>query len=443
MRSSWAFAFGCGLLPLVAEAEEFRVEQVADGLDMPVFATSPPGDHDRLFIIEQRSAKIRILDLNQMMFLGTDFLEIDAALVSTDSEKGLLGLAFHPDYQTNPAPVGPPNGYFYVNYTSSADTTRIVRYEASGDPDVADPNSAEIVLEFAQPQVNHNGGWIGFGPDRLLYIATGDGGGGYDSAPGHTAGTGNAQDITDNLLGKILRIDVDGDDFPGNPNANYAIPADNPFVGVVGDDEIWSYGLRNPWRPSFDRLTGDLYIADVGQGSTEEIDVHPDGSPPGVNYGWRLREGLSQTPPPNMGEDVGGPKPSGAIDPIYEYDHSQGRCAIVGGYVYRGPVPLLQGHYFFSDACASNIWSLRFNGDDPAVHDGSNYTESTDWTAAFSPPDFFFDVSSFGEDEAGNLYILELNSGDVYRVVPEPGIGISGIVALACLAAIRSREPRH
>lgn len=291
-------AFGAATSTL---AQDFSVERIATGLSRPVFLTAPPADTSRVFIVEQRSGstgRIQLLPLPSGS--ATTFLSISP--VATGSEQGLLGLAFHPDFATN--------GYFYVNFTDAAGDTRIVRYHADGDPPTADPASATMVLSISQPQSNHNGGWMAFGPDRYLYVATGDGGGGNDNGVGHTPEIGNAQDGTDNLLGKILRLDVDGDDFPGDATRRYAIPDDNPFVGEALDDEIWALGLRNPWRPSFDRATGDLYIADVGQGAREEIDVEPANGSGGENYGWRLREGTIATPPMGGVGDRPRPAPS-------------------------------------------------------------------------------------------------------------------------------------
>jgi glucose/arabinose dehydrogenase len=397
------------------DAQSFSTVLYASGLDRPVFLTAPPGSIGRAFILDAHLGQIRILRLATRTLEPTPFLTIPG--VSTGDEQGLLGLAFHPDYATN--------GYFYVNYTDP--NTKIVRYQVSADPDVADPTSATPVLGFVQPQSNHNGGWIGFGPDGFLYIASGDGGGGNDSGTGHTTGTGNAQDTTDNLLGKVLRIDVDADAFPADPLRNYGIPPDNPFVGVSGDDEIWVYGLRNPWRASFDRLTDDLYIGDVGQNRCEELDVQPGTSTGGENYGWRLREGVIATP------NVGGSPPAGAIDPIFDYPHAgTGEpcsdpgtgftgVAITGGYVYRGPVAELDGRYFFADFATGELWSLRYDGSDPSSFDGTNYTELTDHTG---DPDFTPDVgsigsvASFGEDGIGNLYVVDLG-GEVFYI-PEP-----------------------
>jgi hypothetical protein len=274
------------------------------------------------------------------------------------------------------------------------------------------------ILSIDHPQTNHNGGWIDFGPnDGFLYVAVGDGGGGNDNGTGHTAGTGNAQDITDNLLGKILRIDVHNDAFPADANRNYANPGSNPFVGVTGDDEIWAYGLRNPFRSSFDPANGNLYIGDVGQGAREEIDVQLASSGGGENYGWRLREGMIQTP----AGGIGGAKPPGAIDPIYDYLHGSGTTqgnSVTGGIVYRGPITAMQGHYFFADFVNDRIWSLAFDGSAPSTHNGTNYTNFVDRTDQLVVSGTTIDsIVAFGDDLAGNLYIVDIG-GEIFRVVP-------------------------
>jgi glucose/arabinose dehydrogenase len=407
-----------------ASPQSFSTARIASGLARPVFLIAPPGDADRVFVVEQHTGRIRIINLADGSLNTTPFLTVTG--LSTGNEQGLLGMAFHPDYGVN--------GYFYVYFTDP--NTNVVRFQVSSDPDVADPLSETPVLGFSQPQANHNGGWIGFGPDDHLYIASGDGGGSNDNNNGHTIDTGNAQDLTENLLGKILRIDVDADDFPADLQRNYAIPADNPFVGVAGDDEIWAYGLRNPWRPSFDRATGDLYIADVGQSRCEEIDVQPGTSTGGENYGWRLREGVIATPTGG----VGGPPPAGSIDPIFDYPHpgSAGSepCSgpgagftgnsVTGGVVYRGPIAELAGRYFLADFVTAELWSLRFDGSSPNLFDGTNYTELTNHSGdpRFTPDmGTIGSVSSFGEDDAGNLYVLDLNDGEVF-FVPEPTAGL-------------------
>jgi glucose/arabinose dehydrogenase len=401
----WGLVMEGGL----AWADGLAVQRVATGLSRPLYITAPPGDTARLFVVEQHTGLIKVLDLATGAINATPFLDLDG--LATGSEQGLLGLAFHPDYANN--------GYFYVNFTASGGgTTYIRRYRVSANPDIVDSGSATTVLTYGQPQSNHNGGWIGFGPnDGLLYIATGDGGGGDDNDAGHTPGTGNGQDITNNLLGKILRIDVNGDDFPEDPNRNYAIPPTNPFAGIPGDDEIWAYGLRNPWRPSFDRATGDLYIADVGQNTREEINFQAASSAGGENYGWRLREGTIATPTGG----VGGPAPPGAVEPIQDYGHTgapNGGFSITGGYVHRGPIELLQGVYLFADYVSSQVWSFRF--------DGSVVTDFTNRTAQLAPDiGSMSSIASFGEDTLGNLYIVDLG-GDVFKVVADTdGDGIA------------------
>jgi glucose/arabinose dehydrogenase len=402
LRTIAAAALTLSLFAYDAHAAVTTV-RVASGLSMPVFVTAPPGDTQRLFILEQHTGQIRILDLGDLTLNETPFLTVPN--ISDGDEQGLLGLAFHPDYAEN--------GLFYVNVTNGSGDTEIRRYSVSENPDIADPQSMLFTIGYEQPQENHNGGWIGFGFDEYLYIASGDGGGSNDNLTGHTAGTGNAQDITNNLLGKILRIDVVVDDFPDDDERNYGIPASNPFVGVTGDDEIWAYGLRNPWRASFDMPTGRLYIGDVGQNQREEIDVQPGDSTGGENYGWRLREGMIQTP------TVGGPRPPGAIDPIYNYTRGDGAFqgfVVTGGYVYRGPIAELQGRYFFADYATERIWSLVYDGSDPSEFDGTNYTELTDRTEELAPAGFSINsISSFGEDAVGNLYIVD-HGGEVFRI---------------------------
>jgi Glucose / Sorbosone dehydrogenase len=411
---------------LFAPAGTPATERVATGLDQPVFLTAPPGDTTRVFIAELRTGAIRILRLSDRTLLPTPFLTVPG--VSQSGEQGLLGLAFDPNYASN--------GYFYVRYNDTNAYNRVVRYHVSPDPTVADANSATLVLEYFQPSIFHNGGWIGFGPDGYLYLTTGDG-----------TLSGNAQQISGTLLGKVLRIDVHGDDFPLDPGRNYAIPPDNPFMNVDGDDEIWAYGLRNPWRASFDRLTGDLYIGDVGQNSCEEVDVQDAAAAGGANYGWSLREGLIA---------YDGAKPPGAIDPIFSYPHPGANCGgpdhgpafvgnvITGGYVYRGPDPSLRGRYFFLDEGNPHLWSLVWDGSDPAAANGTNFTDLTDHSTdpAWAPnAGSFVSIASFGEDAVGNLYALDLD-GDVFRL-PEPAgaapaIGLAALVALARARTVQS-----
>lgn len=371
-----------------------QVQRIATGLDSPLFVTSPPGDLDRLFIVEQ-TGQIRIRDRNTGTLLATPFLDLPNGNLTTGGERGLLGLAFHPDYARN--------GFFYVNFTDANGNSIVARYQVSADPNAANLDSALTVLTLAQPFANHNGGWMDFGPDGFLYLAFGDGGSANDP-------DNRAQNI-DDLLGKILRIDVNGDDFPSDPNRNYAIPPSNPFVGTAGADEIWAAGLRNPWRPSFDRLTGDFFIADVGQNTREEVNFQNANSTGGQNYGWRLREGTIATP------GVGGPPPPGAVDPVYDYSHGIAQFrgeSVTGGYVYRGPIESLQGQYIFGDFISEQIWSIRVDRDTGTMVAGS----LVDLTQRFDPDVGTIDlISSFAEDETGNLYVVDLG-GEVFQVVP-------------------------
>ncbi len=400
--------WSCATLLVVALPATFpscvTTTRVANGLSLPVFVTAPVGDTNRLFIVE-KGGLLKTLDLttNQV----TPFLDLRSQVFS-DGEEGLLGLAFHPQFAANRR--------FYVfhtaKYTQEADRTLVLKefLASAANPNVADPTTERLLLRLSDPQDNHNGGWIAFGPDGFLYVSIGDGGSGNDDGPGHTPGTGNAQDITDNLLGKILRINPDPatDDFPEDPNKNYSIPAGNPFVGVTGDDEIWCFGLRNPWRCSFDRQTGDLWMGDVGQNQREEIDFLPAGSTGGQNFGWRLREGTIPTP------TVGGAPPVGNVEPVYDYTRGTGTFqgnSVTGGYVYRGPITSLQGTYFFADFATKKIWSFKRNG--------TGITELTDWTTKLKPKTGAIgNVSAFGEDAAGNLYIVDYD-GEIYRIVDQ------------------------
>ncbi len=418
---------------LWAGAEPLASRRLVGDLQLPVYVTYAPGDTQRLYVVEKPGA-IRVVDrvtgaLNPAALL--DINDLVGGGNSPNDERGLLGIAFHPDYQRN--------GFFYVNYTGEGGETHIVRYTALA-PDQADPASAVNLLELPQPQGNHNGGWLDFGPnDGYLYIATGDGGNFCDGGEGHTPDTGNAQDLTDNLLGKILRLDVDG----GSP---YAIPASNPFVGLTGDDEIWAYGLRNPYRCSFDRQTGDLYLSDVGQAAREEIDYQSAGSAGGENYGWRCTEGdvCSSTADsfcPTTGCTCNGP---GLTAPIHAYSHTDPPpntpfvCAVIGGVVYRGAaIPSLDGTYLFSDFCAARIWTFRVVG--------GALTDFADRTADLSPSldgQLINQIAAFGEDALGEVYIVDQGSGStgqIFKIVPPPPVGDingDGIVNAADLALL-------
>ena len=352
------------------------LETVATGLDFPLYLTTAPGDDNRLFIVE-KGGLIRIIKNGTL--LETPFLDIHR-LVSTGGEQGLLGLAFDPGYATN--------GRFYVSYTDTSGDSKIVRYLVSGNPDVAQTAPDRVLLTIDQPFANHNGGNIVFGPDGYLYIGMGDGGSGNDPH-------GNGQDKTD-LLGSLLRIDV-------HPQDDYTIPGDNPFISLPSArPELWDIGLRNPWRFSFDRKTGDLYIAYVGQNAREEINVAPSaqGRGKGINYGWNIMEGAICTPGVNTNCNK-----TGLTLPVLDYDQSNGNCSVTGGYVYRGSaIPGIQGTYFYADYCAG--WVKSF------VYRNGAATDHKEWKA-LSPGG---NITSFGEDGQGELYILTSQRG-VYRII--------------------------
>lgn len=370
--------------------------RVVSGLTRPLFVTAPPGDVDQLFLVEQDG---RIEILRDGAVLPKAFLDISAqtrspADIGGGNEEGLLGLAFHPDYSTN--------GWFFVFHTDSTGSNNVIaRYTVSADPDVADAASRTQVLSIPHTFAsNHNGGAIGFGPaDGYLYIGTGDGGSSCDP-------NGVAQSLG-SLLGKLLRIDVDALPF--------SVPADNPFVGgVTTDDVIWSYGLRNPWRWSFDRITGALYIADVGQQQAEEINCRPASSAGGENYGWDRFEGMT-CPNPSCGSQ-GSCLLTDNVLPVAEYDHTAG-CSITGGYVYRGcRMSDLHGHYFYADFCTDFVESFRTDAACAAPLPVSR--------AADLAPGGSLDIGSivsFGEDPRGEIYIVD-RGGEVFKIVPELSI---------------------
>ncbi|MDZ4781530.1 MAG: PQQ-dependent sugar dehydrogenase [Planctomycetia bacterium] len=381
----------CVALALDASAVSITAERVANNLSRPVYTGSPAGDNGRLFIAEQHTGIIKILDQSTGTINPTPFLDLGG--LATGNEQGLLGVAFHPDFANN--------GKFYVSLTVSGGDTEIREYLVGDDPNVADPNSGRLVMGYDQPFSNHNGGWMDFGPhDGYLYIASGDGGDGND--PGN-----RALDITDQKLGKLLRIDVDGND---GPTGQYGIPAGNPFVGATGDDEIWAFGLRNPWRNGFDRETGDLYIGDVGQGQREEVSFQAADSAGGENYGWRVMEGTFCA---NGNRNQPCDDPS-FIGPIHEYSHvggPDGGFVITGGYVYRGEaMPFLDGAYFFADFATEQIWTFKY--------DGETKTDFQNRTNAIHPDTGTVDqISAFGEDASGELYIVDLG-GQIYKLVP-------------------------
>ncbi len=361
-----AAALGCA----TAAADEIRLVEVADGLDQPVYLTHAGDGSGRMFVVEQ-AGRVRVL--REAGVATTPFLDI-SGIVRSGGERGLLSVAFHPAYSRN--------GFFYLNYTDRDGDTVVARYSVSRDAERGDPASAAQLISIGQPYGNHNGGQVAFGPDGYLYIGMGDGG-----------WAGDPRDRAQNprsLLGKMLRLDVDSSE-------PYAIPPDNPFAASNGAaPEIWALGLRNPWRFSFDRLTGDLYIGDVGQNKWEEIDSQPAGHRGGLNYGWRIMEGAHCFNP------ASGCGRQGLTEPVHEYSQAQG-CSVTGGYVYRGrTLAELAGTYVFADYCAGTIWGLSREA-------GGGWSRTTLLESGFA-------ISSFGEDEEGALYVLDYSGGRVSKL---------------------------
>jgi glucose/arabinose dehydrogenase len=344
--------------------DDYELSMIADGYDKPLYLTHSGDGTGRLFILEQRG-KIRIID-SEFKQINTPFLDISSK-VKSGGERGLLGLAFHPSYGEN--------GFFYVHYSDLRGDTVISRFKVSGDPNLANPNSEDVLLTTDQPFGNHNGGQIAFGPDGYLYIGLGDGGAGGDPME-------NGQDPS-TLLGTILRINVD----EGLP---YTIPNSNPFFNIpTARPEVWAYGLRNPWRFSFDRAKGDIFIGDVGQNQWEEINYQPADSKGGENYGWNQMEGNHCF--------VSGCSPEAYVPAFAEYSHSDG-CSVTGGYIYRGALdPQIYGTYFYGDYCSGRIWILFETGDGEWVNEFWMRTS--------------FSISSFGEDEAGEIYVIDYDGG--------------------------------
>ncbi|MBI4761640.1 MAG: PQQ-dependent sugar dehydrogenase, partial [Chloroflexi bacterium] len=382
---------GVVAVPALLEPARVSFTEVAAGLSAPVFVTHAGDGSGRLFIVEQ-AGRIRVVKNGSL--LSTPFLDIQSLVKSSGGEQGLLGLAFHPSYETN--------GKFYVLYTaprpgdSNGSILTLRQYSVStSNADTANPSSGVTLLTIDHPTYsNHNGGTLAFGSDGYLYWSTGDGGSGGDP-------NNNAQNQT-SLLGKILRLDVDS----ASP---YAVPTSNPFFSDPNPNKklVWAYGLRNPWRMSFDRLTHDLYIGDVGQGAREEIDFQPAASAGGENYGWRVMEG-SLCYNPSSGCDQ-----SGKVLPVVEYDHSLG-CAVTGGYVYRGSeFSSLQGYYLYGDFCSGRIWAIK--------------NSSSGWSAPLQLADTPYNISTFGEDESGKLYLADLATGKIYEIrYNEPSFTLSG-----------------
>jgi glucose/arabinose dehydrogenase len=370
---------GAGPAPLAAPTDaRIALSRRVGGLSKPIFVTSAKDGTGRLFIVEQ-TGKIKIYKDGAV--LATPFLSIGSQ-VSKGYEQGLLGLAFHPNYKTNRK--------LYVNFTNTAGDTIVREYRASStNPNVVATSTARTIIKIGQPYDNHNGGHLAFGPDGYLYIGMGDGGDAGDP--------GNRAQNKDSLLGKMLRLDINGT----TSTHNYRFPAGNPYIGVAGRNEIWQLGLRNPYRFSFDRANGNLWIGDVGQGKWEEIDRATrtsSGAGRGTNWGWKVMEGFHCYSPSS------GCSTSGKTLPLLEYDHSNGRCAVTGGYVYRGTtIPALVGGYLFADYCSGEIWVVNATASSPATR-----TLLLDTSLL---------ISGFGENASGELYLLDHSGGVMYAVV--------------------------
>jgi hypothetical protein len=372
-------------------SEAFRIRRVASGLSQPLFVLGRGDGTNRVFIVE-KAGQVEILNLATGLLNPTPFLDLTAA-INASGEQGLLGMALAPDFATS--------GVFYVHLNNLSGDTEIRRYRTQvSNPDLADLATGDVILTVDQPAAtNHKGGWIGFGPGNLLYIALGDGGGANDPF-------GNGQN-RNTLLGAMLRIDPSTDAFPGDPLRDYAIPSSNPFASGGGAPEIVAFGLRNPFRAGFDRATGNLFIGDVGQGAIEEIDlIRP--TDVGLNFGWPILEGTRVNQPGST---------AGMTPPIAEYAHGSGPRegnSVTGGYVYRGPVEALQGQYVFTDFISANVWSFAAS----AAAQGSTIPSSafTIQTAAFAPDiGTLNNIASFGEDDAGNLFIVGID-GEIFRL---------------------------
>lgn len=360
--------------PFDPERVALDLELVTDGLVAPLALAHAGDGSGRLFVLEQRG-QVRIVRDGEL--IGTPFLNVGDRITS-GGERGLLGIAFHPAYPDDPR--------FFVNYTDLEGDTVVSSFEVAGDPDRADADSETVLLRIDQPFANHNGGALAFGPDGFLYISTGDGGAGGDPL--------DSGQRLDTLLGKILRIDVDG----ASGDRRYGIPDDNPFAGDGAvEPEIWHFGLRNPWRMSFDRATGDLWIGDVGQNEWEEVDVARAGES-GLNFGWNRVEGPDCFEPPQCDE-------SEFVPPVTHYGHDLG-CSVVGGIVYRGTAqPILTGGYIYADYCGGTMWVLDAAGEGE--------------TGGERVLDADRDISAIGEDEAGEPYVTDHGDGELLRIVAQ------------------------
>ncbi len=375
------------ILPILLSSHlhaELKSELIQKDLDRPVWAGAPDSVKGKLWIMEQ-AGTVWIVDLKTGERAKEPFLKINDRVTRKSNEQGLLGLAFAPDFEKS--------GTYYVSYNEKGGDTRIDRF-VTKDGMTTDPDSGETILEYKQPYGNHNGGWLDFGPDGYLYIATGDGGSANDPK--------NLAQDTSSLLGKVLRLDVSG-------NKGYTIPSDNPYKSDKNyKPEIVAIGLRNPWRCSFDRETGDFWIGDVGQNKWEEINAVKKGDVLGENFGWRLREGEIETPE----KKVGGDKPKNNVEPVYVYAHGNGATeglSVTGGYVYRGSeMNGFEGRYIFADYQNPRIWSF--------VLRGGKASDFKDHTSTLQPEGGRINlISAFGEDADGEIYLVDL-SGSVYRI---------------------------
>ena len=376
-------------------AGSFAVRRVGSGFSAPLFLAALPDNSGRVLVVE-RAGRIRVLNPATGAIAATPFLDITGQ-VSTDGERGLLAVALAPDYMTS--------GRAYIYLTALDGSVQLRRYTSpANNRDALDAASGDLLLSIAHPRSNHNGGWLGFGRDGLLYMATGDGGGANDP-------DGNGQN-RNTLLGKILRIDPSRDDFPGDAARDYGIPASNPFATGGGAPEVLAYGLRNPFRNSFDPATGNLWIADVGQNAVEEVDLlRPTDA--GANFGWPILEGTAT---------YRGGSTAGLTPPVAEYGHGSGTRqgnTVIGGHVYRGRVEQLQGHYVFADFITPNVWTIPTS----RVMQGTTLASSefAVRNADFVPNAGRFDnLVSFGLDETGNLYLVDLD-GEIFVIEPMAG----------------------
>jgi glucose/arabinose dehydrogenase len=373
---AWVLLFGNkAKAPIYTSSSNIKLNLYATDIPSPTSIVSIPNTNDSRLFVTEKSGQIKVLDENNQLKAQT-FLDIRNKVID-NGERGLLGLAFDPNYAEN--------GYFYINYNNKDQQSIIARYKMLSY-NTADPNSEKVLIKVDQPYLNHNGGDLAFGPDGYLYIALGDGGSAGDPE-------NRAQDKT-TLLGKILRIDIS----KGDP---YSIPDTNPFANQDNaKPEIWAYGLRNPWRISFDRQTSDLYIADVGQGDIEEINLQKAGSNGGINYGWRCYEGTK------VYNSQGCLDENNYTPPIFEYNHEEDRCSITGGYVYRGVnYPALDGKYFYGDFCGGQLY----------------YAENKDgeWQQVLVAKTSYA-ITTFGQDSNGELYLADFNTGNIYKIVDQP-----------------------